>query len=101
MKLDPNNYCVTYKQNLFWAIIHDVVAHPLMALTLYKINLFIKFHDYTSHLAWKRETDEHVSKGIGMQTMTAPTGKIYSMKIIECEDLISTYVDVKNDQQIL
>jgi hypothetical protein len=63
MKLDPNNYCVTYKQNLFWAMVHDIIAHPLMALTFYKINLFIKFHDYTSHLAWKRRTitNEHVA----------------------------------------
>jgi hypothetical protein len=43
-----------YEQNLFWAIIHDVIAHPLMGLTFYKINLFIKLHNYTSNLAWKR-----------------------------------------------
>ena len=81
MKLDPNNYCVTYKQNLFWAIVHDVIAHPLMALTFYKIKLFIKFHDYTSHLAWKRNKThkEYARKGLGMQTMTAPTGKIFYM----------------------
>ena len=54
MKLDPNKYCVTYKQNLFWAMVHDIIAHPLMAFTLYKINWCIKFHDYTSNLAWKR-----------------------------------------------
>jgi len=54
MKLDPNKYCINYKQDLLWALIHDLIAHPLMAITLYKINWCIQFHDYTSKLAWKR-----------------------------------------------
>jgi hypothetical protein len=54
MKLDPNTYCVNYKENLKWAIIHDIIAHPLMAITLYKCKIFIRFHNYTSHKAWKR-----------------------------------------------
>lgn len=55
MKKDPNKYCVNFKQNLLFAIIHDVIAHPLMALTFYKVKIFIDFHDYTSSLAWKRK----------------------------------------------
>jgi len=55
MKKDPNKYCVTFKQCILWAIIHDTIAYPLMALTLYKINLFILFHDYTSGKAWIRK----------------------------------------------
>lgn len=54
MKKDPNNYCIVYKQNLTWALIHDIIAHPLMGLTFYKIDIFIKFHDYTSNKAWIR-----------------------------------------------
>lgn len=54
MKKDPNKYCVHFTQNLFWAIVHDVVAHPLMAITLYKVEVFLRFHDYTSHKAWIR-----------------------------------------------
>jgi hypothetical protein len=80
MKIDPNSHCITYKQNLFWAIIHDVVAHPLMALTFYKIKMFIKLHDYTSHLAWERNTTPNkFTKGLGTQTSITPTGTIYFM----------------------
>jgi hypothetical protein len=25
MKKDPNVYCVNYKQNLIWALIHDII----------------------------------------------------------------------------
>jgi hypothetical protein len=52
MKKDPNKACVQFEENLFWALVHDLVAHPLMALTLYK---WTSFHDYTSKLAWKRK----------------------------------------------
>lgn len=55
VKKDPNNYCVNYRQNLKWALIRDIIAHPLMAITLYKCELFIKFHDYTSSKAWERD----------------------------------------------
>lgn len=55
MKKDPNKYCVNYKESLRWAILHDVIAHPLMALTLYNVDCIIKFHDYTSSKAWKRK----------------------------------------------
>lgn len=54
MKKDPNKYCVVFEQSLLWALIHDIIAHPAMALTLYKVPLFIQFHDYTSAHAWKR-----------------------------------------------
>jgi len=54
MKIDPNRYCIVYKQNLMWALVHDIIAHPAMAITLYKVPIFIKFHDYTSQRAWRR-----------------------------------------------
>ncbi len=54
MKKDPNKYCIVFEQSLLWALIHDIIAHPAMALTLYKVPMFIKFHDYTSTYAWKR-----------------------------------------------
>lgn len=53
MKTDPNLHCVKFVQNNFWALIHDVVAHPLMALTLY-CKPSIAFHDWTSAKAWHR-----------------------------------------------
>jgi len=55
MKKDPNKCCVIFDESLGWALIHDIIAHPLMAITLYKVELFIRFHDYTSKLAWKRK----------------------------------------------
>ena len=53
MKTDPNNHCINFTQHLGWVIIHDLITHPFMALTLY-CKLSIKFHNYTSYKAWKR-----------------------------------------------
>lgn len=53
MKKDPNRYCVAFRQVLFWAIVHDSIAHPFMALTLYS-KWSQRFHDYTSRKAWIR-----------------------------------------------
>jgi len=53
MKLDPNKHCSLFKQNPFWAVIHDAIAHPLMAITGY-CKFSIAFHDFTSQRAWKR-----------------------------------------------
>lgn len=55
MKKDPNKCCVIFDEFLPWALIHDIIAHPLMGITLYKVELFIRFHDYTSKHAWKRK----------------------------------------------
>jgi hypothetical protein len=53
MKTDPNVYCINFVQHLGWAIVHDVIAHPFMGLTLY-CKWSISFHNYTSQKAWKR-----------------------------------------------
>lgn len=53
-KLDPNKYCVHFEEILLWALVHDMIAHPLMAITLYKWQPALNFHDYTSHKAWRR-----------------------------------------------
>lgn len=53
MKVDPRNHCTKFKQSLFWAMVHDFVAHPFMALTVYS-RPSIMLHNYTSHKAWKR-----------------------------------------------
>ncbi len=53
MKTDPNKACKNLEEKLGWAIIHDLVAHPLLILTFYsKFSLW--FHDYTSKKAWPR-----------------------------------------------
>lgn len=54
-KLDPNNCCVIFDECLFWALVHDIIAHPLIALTLYQCQFAIDFHNWTSHKAWKRK----------------------------------------------
>lgn len=53
MKTDPNQCTILHAENRFWAILHDVVAHPLMGLTLYS-GLSKRFHDFTSRKAWPR-----------------------------------------------
>jgi hypothetical protein len=53
MKKDPNKCCIIYEENIMWALIHDVFAHPLMGLTGYSL-LSQRFHDYTSARAWRR-----------------------------------------------
>lgn len=54
MKTDPNKACQNREERLFWAVLHDAVAHPVMALSGYA-GWAMKFHDYTSHKAWPRE----------------------------------------------
>jgi hypothetical protein len=54
MKIDPQKSCVNYEESIRWAIIHDVIAHPIMALTLYS-TWSVRLHDYTSSKAWNRK----------------------------------------------
>ena len=62
MKLDPNNCCVNYKENLLFAIIHDLIAYPLLALTFYKFQFAKDFHNWTSHKAWVRSNNLNQEK---------------------------------------
>lgn len=55
MKTDPNKGCANQEQRLFWALVHDGVAHPIMALTNYS-PWSLRFHDFTSHKAWPRKS---------------------------------------------
>jgi len=50
MKIDPN-FCT--HSGKFWAILHDLIAHPLMAVSFYS-KISIRFHNYTSSKAWPR-----------------------------------------------
>lgn len=62
MKTDPRDACKHQRQRLCWALLHDLVAHPLMALTLYS-RWSIRFHDWTSHKAWPRPDDSPKKRG--------------------------------------
>lgn len=53
MRTDPRKGCANERQTLCWALIHDGLAHLLMALTGYS-KWSLRFHDYTSHKAWPR-----------------------------------------------
>lgn len=53
MKTDPNKACTNKKQNIFWAVVHDLVSHPLMAVSGYS-KWSLSFHNWTSHKAWPR-----------------------------------------------
>lgn len=50
-KLDPNGMCDVKSGSLFWQLVHDGIAHPLLVLGFYSRPV-IRFHDYTSFKAW-------------------------------------------------
>lgn len=53
MMTDPRKACAAAEEHLGWAILHDAVAHPLMAASGYA-RWAVAFHDWTSHAAWPR-----------------------------------------------
>ncbi len=53
MKTDPRIACANTKEARGWAIVHDLLAHPFMALTGWS-QLSLRFHDWTSEKAWPR-----------------------------------------------
>lgn len=53
MRTDPRSACANAEERLGWALVHDAIAHPLMALTGWS-QLSVAFHDWTSHRAWPR-----------------------------------------------
>ena len=88
MMADPRKACANNRESLGWALLHDAVAHPLMALTLYS-HWALRFHDYTSTHAWPRATPETsagtgaviiTSNGFGEITMTELSTGIYSVQ---------------------
>lgn len=58
MKLDPNRACQSENERLLWAILHDLIAHPFLAITLYS-KVGRRFHDFTSHKAWPRGAGDY------------------------------------------
>lgn len=54
MKTDPIEACPNAEQHFGWAIVHDFIAHPLMAFSLWS-SWALKFHNWTSSKAWPRE----------------------------------------------
>jgi len=53
MRTDPRTACANAEERVGWAIVHDLVCHPLMALTCWS-DWSLRFHDWTSNRAWPR-----------------------------------------------
>lgn len=56
MRTDPRTACANADERLGWALLHDFVAHPLMALFFW-CPWTVRFHDWTSARAWPRVPD--------------------------------------------
>lgn len=54
MRTDPRAACANASERLGWAVLHDLLAHPLMALTNWA-HWTLAFHDFTSARAWPRQ----------------------------------------------
>lgn len=54
MRIDPRKACANQEEKLLWALVHDGIAHPLMALSLFS-SWAVAFHDWTSQKAWPRK----------------------------------------------
>jgi hypothetical protein len=74
MKTDPRAACANEKEALLWAFLHDFVAHPFMAITLYS-RPSLRFHDFTSYHAWPRV------KPIEPQEMTMHSARFGPLKV--------------------
>lgn len=54
MRTDPRVACEKPEvERVGWAVLHDLLAHPFMALTGYS-RAALNFHNWTSLLAWPR-----------------------------------------------
>lgn len=53
MRTDPRAACKNENERALWAFVHDGLAHPLMAITLWS-RWTLRFHDWTSRKAWPR-----------------------------------------------
>lgn len=88
MKCDPSTACVNRHEVLRWAVVHDVLAHPLLALTGYA-KFAVRFHDWTSSKAWPRLTKSEpepvvltawLPGGQGLVVVTQVNSRIYKVR---------------------
>lgn len=69
MMTDPRKACANKEERLLWALIHDGIAHPLMAITLFS-GWSVAFHDWTSQLAWPRSQKPMFVAGSKVETLS-------------------------------
>ena len=71
MKTDPRTACANAQERLGWALLHDLVAHPFMALTGYSAPA-LRFHDWTSFRAWPRVRPPQLRTPVTMPSVWGP-----------------------------
>ncbi|WLE58354.1 hypothetical protein GIY62_14590 [Burkholderia plantarii] len=86
MRTDPRAACANARERLLWALLHDGIAHPLMAITNYS-SAAVRFHDFTSRRAWPRPgADAHtwrmviVSSRFGMLAVENPRPRYWIVR---------------------
>lgn len=94
MRTDPREACANETEKLGWALIHDLVAHPFMALTGYS-QLSLRFHDWTSLKSWPRISGAfgqiiRVKSRFGILVVTKLNVGFYSIKHFSIEHTFVT-----------
>lgn len=77
MRTDPRKACKNAEERRFWALVHDGIAHPLMAFSLFAA-WSVRFHDWTSHRAWPR-----APKAYGPKYVKGSLVESYSFEAME------------------
>lgn len=80
MRTDPRKACANEKENWLWAILHDGIAHPLMALTNYSM-ASVLFHDWTSQKAWPRAKARPAKIGLAYCTADAAEAEFWRLSM--------------------
>jgi hypothetical protein len=50
-RIDPNGCCDKVEHSLLYAVLHDLISHPLLVISFYS-EWSIRFHNWTSRKAW-------------------------------------------------
>jgi hypothetical protein len=110
MKTDSRTACANADERKLWAVVHDLIAHPLMALTNWSRES-LWFHDWTSHKAWPRPPQKEpisvncysdflrrpvliTERRQGFWTVTVPGRRQYSFL---ADDLGEAYIASENE----
>ena len=85
MRTDPRAACANENERAGWAFVHDLITHPLMALTGWA-RWSLALHDWTSHRAWPRPATVQgaatkvASARHGVLSVTPLAGGLYRVK---------------------
>jgi hypothetical protein len=62
MRTDPRKACDSGREVLFWAFVHDLIAHGAMAIFFWA-EWTLRFHNWTSEKAWPRKSKGQAVEG--------------------------------------